>query len=313
MPNPELFRVLVEGGEVTIRGCGDGYAADECLELVDKTVTVTGYQQRIRELLLGDGVDQGLIQLAVANQGAVSAAQESLLAVMPGSVGGLVWRTAQLSYAAAYTFGEQAAPAMAVELAAEVCRKLLYATSSAVGLVDHAYSKEVLTLAARRQPGPAGQRRRAAGPLRQPRRPGRPVYRAALGREPDRDAGARVPGSGRGSLRMYEIYSIGDAAFLYGVLQAIAALAQTDDYGDLAKIGLMLGVILVMGRAAMSGGTQFPVGPAACLPPALHGVLRPDAVGGDHRCLHRRGADRGPCPGRAWRSPARRSARSATT
>lgn len=59
---------------------------------------------------------------------------------------------------------------------------------------------------------------------------------------------------------MYEIYSIGDAAFLYGVLQAIAALAQTDDYGDLAKIGLMLGVILAMGRAALSGGTHFPVG-----------------------------------------------------
>ena len=59
---------------------------------------------------------------------------------------------------------------------------------------------------------------------------------------------------------MYEIYSIGDAAFLYGVLQAIAALAQTNDYGDLAKIGLLLGVILAMGRAAMSGGTQFPVG-----------------------------------------------------
>jgi conjugative transfer pilus assembly protein TraH len=146
VPNPELFRVLVEGGEVTIRGCGDGYDADECLQLVDKTVTVAGYQQRIRDLLLGDGVDQGLIQLAVANQGAVSAAQESLLAVMPGSVGGLVWRTAQVSYAAAYTFGEQAAPVMAVELAAEVCRKLLYATSSAVGLVDHAYSKEVLEL-----------------------------------------------------------------------------------------------------------------------------------------------------------------------
>ena len=65
---------------------------------------------------------------------------------------------------------------------------------------------------------------------------------------------------------MYEIYSIGDAAFLYGVLQAIAALAQTDDYGDLAKIGLMLGVILAMGRAAMSGGTQFPAGQMlACL------------------------------------------------
>lgn len=110
MPNPDLFRVLVEGGEVTIRGCGDGYDADACLELVDKTITVTGYQPRLRALLLGDGVDPGLIQQAVSNADDISPAQESLLAVLPGSVGGLVFRTAQFSYPAGYTFGEQAAP-----------------------------------------------------------------------------------------------------------------------------------------------------------------------------------------------------------
>lgn len=60
---------------------------------------------------------------------------------------------------------------------------------------------------------------------------------------------------------MYEIYSIGDAVFLYAVLNAIAAFAQSDEYDALARIGVMLGVILVMVRAALSGGTQFPVGP----------------------------------------------------
>jgi len=59
---------------------------------------------------------------------------------------------------------------------------------------------------------------------------------------------------------MYEIYSIGDAAFLYAVLNGIAAFAQSDEYDTLAKIGVMLGVILVMARAAFSGGTQFPAG-----------------------------------------------------
>lgn len=59
---------------------------------------------------------------------------------------------------------------------------------------------------------------------------------------------------------MDEIYSIGDSVFLYGVLQAVAAVGQSDEYGMLARIGLLLGVILVMGRAAFSGGTQFPVG-----------------------------------------------------
>ena len=60
---------------------------------------------------------------------------------------------------------------------------------------------------------------------------------------------------------MYEVYSIGDAVFLYTVLNAIAAFAQSDEYDALARIGVMLGVILVMVRAALSGGTQFPVGP----------------------------------------------------
>ena len=146
MPNPDLFRVLVEGGEVTIRGCGDGYDADECLELVDKTITVTGYQPRLRELLLGNGVDPGLIQQAVSNEDDISAAQESLLAVLPGSVGGLVFRTAQFSSPTGYTFGEQVAPVLAVELAAEVCRKLLFATAATAGLMHHPYAKEVLTL-----------------------------------------------------------------------------------------------------------------------------------------------------------------------
>ncbi|MGE3738228.1 MAG: conjugal transfer protein TraH [Geminicoccaceae bacterium] len=146
MPNPELFRVLVEGGEVTIRGCGDGYDADACLELVDRTITVTGYQQRLRELLLGDGVEPGLVQLAVSNEEGISAAQESLLAVLPGSVGGLVYRTAQFSYPAGYTFGEQAAPVLAVQLAAEVCRKLLFATGATAAMMHHPYEKEVLAL-----------------------------------------------------------------------------------------------------------------------------------------------------------------------
>lgn len=59
---------------------------------------------------------------------------------------------------------------------------------------------------------------------------------------------------------MYEIYSIGDAVFLYAVLNGIAAFAQSGEYDALARIGVMLGVILVMVRAALSGGTQFPVG-----------------------------------------------------
>ena len=60
---------------------------------------------------------------------------------------------------------------------------------------------------------------------------------------------------------MAEIENIdGEAKRIQAVLNAIAALAASDEYRMMARIGLMLGVILVMGRAAFSGGTQFPVG-----------------------------------------------------
>ncbi len=143
VPNPDLFRILVEGGEVTIRGCGNGYDADECTELVDKTVEVTGYQPRLRQLLLGDGVDPGLIQRVIANDNGVTTEQESLLAVLPGSTGSLIFRLAQVSQAAAFTFGQEAAPIMAVELAAEACRKLLQATNVTVSTSEHPYAREV--------------------------------------------------------------------------------------------------------------------------------------------------------------------------
>ena len=143
MPRPDLFRFLVEGGEVTIRGCGDGYDADKCLVLVDKTVTITGFQERIRNLLLGDGIDQGIITLIYQNAAAMNDAQKSLLHVMPNSVGGLLYRLAQLKEPAGQTFAAQAAPVMAFVMAAEICRKLLYATSAAVALADNPYIPDV--------------------------------------------------------------------------------------------------------------------------------------------------------------------------
>ena len=143
VPRPDLFQLLVEGGEATIRGCADGYGADECLQLTDRIVTIKGFQERVRDLLLGDGVTPGIVEVMTSNSNATSSAQQSLLAVMPNSVGGLLVRLAQLSSPAGRTFGEQAAPIMGFVLAAEVCRKLIYATSTAVALVDNPYSAEV--------------------------------------------------------------------------------------------------------------------------------------------------------------------------
>ena len=43
---------------------------------------------------------------------------------------------------------------------------------------------------------------------------------------------------------MFEIYSIGDAAFLTQILNAVAALTGTGDFRQLVAVGLAVGVII---------------------------------------------------------------------
>lgn len=50
---------------------------------------------------------------------------------------------------------------------------------------------------------------------------------------------------------MFEIYSVGDSAFLQTVLNAIAMLAGTGDYRTAAAVGGLIGVIIIMLRALM--------------------------------------------------------------
>jgi conjugal transfer mating pair stabilization protein TraG len=53
---------------------------------------------------------------------------------------------------------------------------------------------------------------------------------------------------------VWEIYSIGDAAYLAAILNAVAAIAGTEDLKQLAAVGFLLGVLLVMFQAILSGG-----------------------------------------------------------
>ena len=52
---------------------------------------------------------------------------------------------------------------------------------------------------------------------------------------------------------MWEIYSIGDAAFLESILNAVAMLAGTADLKQLAGVGFLLGVLLVLFQGILGG------------------------------------------------------------
>ena len=55
---------------------------------------------------------------------------------------------------------------------------------------------------------------------------------------------------------MYEIYSIGDGAYLTAVLNAVAMLTGGDDMRDLAAVGFLIGIILVMFQGILQA--RFP-------------------------------------------------------
>ncbi|ATC56794.1 conjugal transfer protein TraG N-terminal domain-containing protein [Vibrio anguillarum] len=53
---------------------------------------------------------------------------------------------------------------------------------------------------------------------------------------------------------MWEIYSIGDSAFLEQVLNAVAMITGTGDFTSMVRIGLLIGVLMVSVQALMQGG-----------------------------------------------------------
>lgn len=56
---------------------------------------------------------------------------------------------------------------------------------------------------------------------------------------------------------MWEIYSVGDPAFLADILTAVALVAGTGDFHDLMRIGLALGVLLVLFQSIRAGGLRI--------------------------------------------------------
>jgi conjugal transfer mating pair stabilization protein TraG len=53
---------------------------------------------------------------------------------------------------------------------------------------------------------------------------------------------------------MWEIYSIGDSAYLAAILNGVAMLAGTGDFRQLAGLGFLIGVVLVLFQGILQGG-----------------------------------------------------------
>jgi hypothetical protein len=59
--NYQLLDAMLDGGEVSIAGCDGDEGPNGCLEPAPRSITLEGFQERTRRLLLGDETTPGII------------------------------------------------------------------------------------------------------------------------------------------------------------------------------------------------------------------------------------------------------------
>ncbi|MDH3664161.1 MAG: conjugal transfer protein TraH [Alphaproteobacteria bacterium] len=136
--NYQLFDVMLDGGDAAILGCNGEEGANECLEPAARTITLEGFEDRSRRLLLGDDVSPGIVA-KLQDQGQASELtdeENQLLLGLPHGVGGLLVRVGSISVPAARTFVEQLLPHLAIDWARTLSRDLIETVASAVTLID---------------------------------------------------------------------------------------------------------------------------------------------------------------------------------
>ncbi|MFO1432915.1 MAG: hypothetical protein U1F76_22845 [Candidatus Competibacteraceae bacterium] len=92
---------------------------------------------------------------------------------------------------------------------------------------------------------------------------------------------------------MWEIYSIGDSAFLSAILNGVAMIAGTGSLAKLASIGFLLAVFATAFEGLLTpGGAELPLSAGPGGDGGVSVAVRPHRPGGHRGRLHRRGAHR---------------------
>lgn len=144
--NPLLFDAMLDGGDISIAGCDGQEGPNECLEPVQRTITLEGFKERARRLLLGDDATPGIIVKLRSNDQELNQEETVLLSALPAGSGGLLVRLSSISVEAAKTFVETIIPHLTTAWARIVSQDLIEAVSVSTALIDSEYTEEVQRL-----------------------------------------------------------------------------------------------------------------------------------------------------------------------
>lgn len=125
---------------------------DGCLNPTIKDTTLVGLRKRVTDLLIGNSVKPGLVYKFGTNTGDLSADEKAFMELVPGAVAAMIRNMARQDYGMARLFAEDAAPAIALELAQAMIQNLYDAARYAASLQDSAYAAKLAdTLSVSRQ------------------------------------------------------------------------------------------------------------------------------------------------------------------
>ena len=162
--NHQLFDAMLEGGEAALLGCGGDESPNGCLEPVARTITLEGFEERARRLLLGDDQTPGIVAKLRANDQTLTDEETVLLGNLPAGTGGLLVRLSSVSEDAGRTFVETLMPHLTTEWARVIVDDLIEAVAASITLLDSEHAPAVTRLVdqARSRLGEDVRRRQAA-------------------------------------------------------------------------------------------------------------------------------------------------------
>nr|WP_247887284.1 conjugal transfer protein TraH [Azospirillum sp. SYSU D00513] len=144
--NRVTIRDLMDGGNITIMGCQDGYDEDECKKLGEKNLNdVKGFRHLVLERLIGNSGQVGIIQKLARQAGPLTAADAAFLSPRKDGLASMVIQLSKHGEEVATEFARAAAPHLALELAEVVIDGLATSVAATVGTSDDTYAKDVQT------------------------------------------------------------------------------------------------------------------------------------------------------------------------
>lgn len=138
-----LFDAMLEGGQVVIKSCNGEIGPNECLNPTDRIITLEGFQERARLLLLGDDDEPGIVAKMRDNAQELNEEEGNLMSRLPNGVGGLLFRLASIEGKAAEVFVNELLPHLTVEWARLLSRDLIETVSAATALNDSEHASDL--------------------------------------------------------------------------------------------------------------------------------------------------------------------------